>query len=413
MSDTVTIGAVLDRTLSRKGIIVSVGLALVVAIGADWGRATSGAEQNGAEQNLDKAAALDALYSVDFDPAREYFEQMTAREPANPEGWNLLASSIWLRIVFRQEKLNLDSFTGDALGTEDSSEVVSEAEEKRLREVIDRAIESAEDLIDQDPDNLEARYQLGVAYGTLSTFEALAKKSYLAANRAGSRAREIHVQLLKKDPSFNDARLTVGAYDYAVGSLPWVVRVIAGAIGIRGDKKEGIQQLQWAASLGTRARTNARMVLVVIYNREKRYEESLELLGDLHREYPRNYLVEMAIGGVYERTMDWSRAIATYRSVLGKMQTGEDGYDRFESEPVLFRLAETHVHAQRYADAIPLFDQVIRDPDSSVGLQCRSHLWAGRILRDRDREDEASAHFRAIQQLSCSSNQKREARRYL
>jgi tetratricopeptide (TPR) repeat protein len=406
INDTVTNGVVRDGTLSRKGIIALSAMALLV-LGSAPGSGMPPAQTPEAE------AAYRALYNVDFEPAREVAEAMTRREPDNPESWNLLASTIWLDIVFRQEKLNLDSFVGESLGTEDSNEVVSEEEERRLRQAIDRAAAAANALLDRNPENLEALYQLGVAYGTLSTFEALAKESYRAANSAGSRAREIHVDLLRKDPSFNDARLTVGAYDYAVGSLPWIVRVLAGVVGIRGDKEEGIQQLEWAAELGKRARTNARMVLVVVYNREKRYDESLALLEELHESYPRNYLIEIAIGGVHERTKRWTSAIRVYESVLAKIDGGIDDYDRFERAPVTFRLAEAHVHGERFMESVPIFERVIRDPESSDGLRCRSHLWSGRILQDRDQEPRAAEHFRAIQQLDCSSNQKREARRYL
>jgi tetratricopeptide (TPR) repeat protein len=395
--------------LSRNGIILIVAVALLVGVASGARTATRAAPRRGADP-----AALYALYSVDFDQARESFRQMTLRSPEDPEAWNLLASALWLQIVFRQEKLNLDSFTGDALGTEDSNEVVSEEQEAALRRTLDRAIEAAEAILEKDPDNLEARYQLGVAYGTLSTFEAIAKKSYLAANRAGKKARELHVQVLDADPGFADARLTVGAYDYAVGVIPWGIRVLLGVFGIRGDKEEGIRELQWAAELGDRAAVNAKMVLVVVYNREKQYDRALPLLKELHAAYPRNYLVEVAIGGVYERTKSWAAAIATYRSVLDKMESGVDDYDRFEPEPVLFRLAETYVQANRFREAVPRYEELVADPDTSDGLRCRSHMRAGRLLKDQLEAREAAArHFRAIQDLPCSRDLKREARRAL
>lgn len=358
--------------------------------------------------------ALYALYSVDFEEAEESFRRMTAESPKDPEAWNLLASALWLQIVFRQEKLNLDSFTGDALGTEDSTEVVSEEEEAALRRTLDRAMEAAEAILDQDPDNLEVLYQLGVSYGTLSTFEAIGKKSYLAANRAGKKARELHMQVLEADPGFADARLTVGAYDYAVGVIPLALRLVLGVFGIRGDKEEGMEQLEYAARLGDRAAVNAKMVLVVVYNREKQYDRALPLLEELHAAYPRNYLIEVAMGGVYERTKAWPDAIATYRSVLDKMDTGVDDYDRFEPEPVLFRLAETYLQASRFREAIPRYEELIADPDSGDGLRCRSHMRAGRLLQDELRQSEAAAeHFNAIQNLPCSRDLKREARRAL
>lgn len=384
-------------------------LAMAVATVAA-GRGASG--PSGPAPRGPDPAAIQALYSVDFEPARESFQRMTVENPNDPEGWNLLASSIWLNIVFRQEKLNLDSFSGDALGTEDSNEIVSGEEEAELRRTLDRAMAAAEAILERDPKNLEARYQLGVAYGTLATFEALGKKSYLAANSAARKARKLHIEVLRQDPSFNDARLVVGAYDYTVGVIPGWLRFFLAPLGIRGDKDEGIQQLEWAADLGDRARTNARMVLVVVYNREKEYDRALDLLEELHASYPRNYLIEMAIGGVYERERSWAAAIETYRTVLAKMDAGIDDYDRFDAPPVMFKLAETNMHAEQFSEAIPLFEELSVDPTASDGMRCRAHMRAGRLLEDRD-DARAASHFRAIQQLPCSNDLKREARRYL
>ena len=95
MRESVTTGRVRDWMLSRKGIIVSrwvlVGLLVVSFLLLDAGRA--------AGQTIDPKA-LEALYSLDFDVAEGKFLQLTEEDPTNPNYWNLLASSIWLKIVY-------------------------------------------------------------------------------------------------------------------------------------------------------------------------------------------------------------------------------------------------------------------------------------------------------------------------
>ena len=399
-----------DRMPSRSGIMA-------------WGRVMAGATffaffagmaypAGAGAQGVDPEA-LNALYSLDFDRAEESFRRWTVRDPDNPTAWNLLASAIWLEIVYEQEKMSLDGFTGSRLGTAESTERVSEEREAHLRRTLDRAIAAAQAILKNDPQNLEALYALGVSYGSLASFEAMAKKSYRAAHSAARKARDYHMQVLRRDPSFNDARLTVGTYDYAVGVIPWPIRFPLGLFGIRGDKEDGIEQLEYAARLGVRAETNARVVLVVVYNRENRYEDALDVLEDLHRSYPRNYLFEMAIGSVHEKMKAWPAAVETYRSVLGKMEADVDGYGRFEPEPVLFKMAEAQVHGERFDQSIPLFEAVIADPDSSDGLKAQSHLWLGRIFEDREPPGRAAAHFRAVLALDCSEDLKKEARRHL
>ena len=320
------------------------------------------------------------MYSLDFDYAEQTFHDLTVQSPENPTYWNLLASSLWLKIVYEQEKLNLESFAGPRLGTNDSNDLVSEEEETRLREVINTAISTAEAILIEEPENLEALYALGVSYGTLATFEATVKRAYLSAYRNAKKAREYHMQVLNLDRNFNDARLTIGAYDYTLGVIPALLRYTFGVVlGMGGDKEEGIRQLEFAARLGSRASTNAKMILIVVYNREKQYERSLELIEDLHSRYPRNYLLEVTQAAVYQRMENWDRAIEVYETILGKIATGTDGYDRQDSTPIRFRLGEANIHgldpddpagnARRLDRAVETFGRIIENDEATDGIR--------------------------------------------
>ncbi len=77
-------------------------------------------------------AATNALYNLDFNTAEHGFETLTHDYSDNPDYWNALASAIWVRITFNQQKLNIESFSGRSLGTRDSKDTVNPADEKRL-----------------------------------------------------------------------------------------------------------------------------------------------------------------------------------------------------------------------------------------------------------------------------------------
>src|SRR5262245_18941286 len=80
------------------------------------------------------AGGLDALYSLDFNEAEAAFSSLTREYPDNPDYWNALATSYWLRILYNQQKLNMESFTEkDRFGTSESKDTGNEAEEKQLR----------------------------------------------------------------------------------------------------------------------------------------------------------------------------------------------------------------------------------------------------------------------------------------
>src|SRR5262249_35936745 len=113
----------------------------------------------------------------------------------------------------------------------------------------------------------------GIAKRNLAAFGGTVKVYYMPSDGKAKEAHDLHQQVLKLDPTFDDAQLGVGAYDYVVGVLPGVVRVVLSPFGVRSAGKDiGIQELEAVAATGKIASTDAKMILVVSYIREKRYE---------------------------------------------------------------------------------------------------------------------------------------------
>ena len=97
----------------------------------------------------------------------------------------------------------------------------------------------------------------------------------------------------KLDLNSIDAGITVGLYEYAVGSLPLPVKVLAGITGFRGSKKKGLAMIERVSQEGNWSRDDAKTLLIVLYTREKRYPEALGHARDLMAKYPRNYLFRL------------------------------------------------------------------------------------------------------------------------
>ncbi len=268
--------------------------------------------------------ATNALYNLDFTTAEHGFETLTHDYSDNPDYWNGLASAIWVRITFNQQKLNIESFSGRSLGTRDSKDTVNPADEKRLRETVGIAIQKAETILKKYPSDVRALYAKGISQGTLAAFEATVKRSYVSAHGKAKEAHDLHQQVLKLDPTFNDAQLGVGAYDYVVGVLPGLLRFVLSPLGVRSAGKDiGIQELEAVAAKGKIASTDAKMILVVVYTREKRYEEALKLLEELHSRYPRNFPFELAKASLYGKMQRWNDAERVYENPFkhGRLRT--------------------------------------------------------------------------------------------
>ncbi len=408
-----TNGVVLERMLSRKGIIAvrrALALFLVLSFGLVYAGPAQGQEV-ASQPDLVPPEVIEALYSLDFEVAEAKLQVLVDENPENPRLWNLLASSIWLKLLYEQEKLGLDRYMGNRLGGDGSNDRVDSETEARLREILDRAIEIAETRLEEDEDDIDALYAQGVAYGMLAAFEATVKRGYLAANSAAKKAREAHLRVLQLDPSYNDARLTIGTYDYIVGVIPGFLRFVLGVFGVRGgDKEGGIQELEYAARLGDRAQTNAKIVLVTVYNREREFEKSLAILQDLHARYPRNALLETNKASVYERLESWEEAIETYETVLTKVVTGEDDYDRLDPEPIVFKIGEVNVRRSDLDEALEAFSSLV--DSENVDVKGRAHLWIGKVYDAMQERGRAIAEYDMVLSLDCADNLMDEARQF-
>ena len=87
-----------EGMLSLKGIMLSVLTILVLALSSQRAIAAD------PKQIYDQAT--NALYNLDFSTAERSYETLTHDYPENPDYWNALASAVWLKITFDQQKRN-------------------------------------------------------------------------------------------------------------------------------------------------------------------------------------------------------------------------------------------------------------------------------------------------------------------
>jgi tetratricopeptide (TPR) repeat protein len=355
-----------------------------------------------------------ALYNLDFNIAEQGYETLTREYPDNPDYWNALASGIWLRITFDQQKLNLESFSGHVtFGTRESTDDVSPTDEKRLRETVATAIAKADALLKKNAKDVHARYEKGVAYATLASFEGTVKRSYVSALGNAKTAKSLDQEVLKQDPSIDDARTSIGTYDYVIAALHPIVRLGLSIYGLSTAGKEaGIQQLETAAANGKNTSTDAKLILSIIYSREKRYDDALRMMKQLHSTYPRNFLFEMAEASTYGKMKRYDEARRTYLEVLAKIQTKKDGYDRVRVEKVYYLLGIDDIHKEQFDMALDDFSRVTAGKNATPDEKASAHLWIGKIFDSKKDRSHAVEQYDAAASLNCSADLKAEALKY-
>jgi len=243
----------------------------------------------GQQAQLDtlRAEGYEALYNLDYEGARRRFQKIVELAPEDPAGAQCLATSLWLQQLNESYRLKGTLYTGD------EKEKTDRHQTDEFRKWIRQAKTLSEARLKKEPRNVEALYYLGAAEGLEAAYNAQVERKYVAALRAGTNAVDHHRELIKLSPDYHDAELTIGLHNYVVGSLSLPLKMIAGTMGVRGSKKRGLETLERVTVEGKWARDLARVLLIELYKREKRYDDAFKTAHQLSEKYPRNYLFKL------------------------------------------------------------------------------------------------------------------------
>jgi hypothetical protein len=240
-----------------------------------------------------RAEGYEALYNLDYQGARKRFQKMIDLAPDHPAGAQCYASSLWVQQLNEAWEHKATLYSTDEHVKGKSKADARQTEE--FRSWIRRAKTLAEARLRRDPRDIEALYFLGAAEGLEAAFLGGVERKYRAALRAGSSAVDHHREVLKLSPEFHDAELTIGLQNYIIGSLSLPVKMLASTIGVRGSKKRGLETLERVSSKGQWARDMARVLLIDLYKREKRWSDAAATARQLSQRYPRNYLFKLQL----------------------------------------------------------------------------------------------------------------------
>jgi len=252
---------------------------------------SSAGQDQRAQLDTLRAEGYEALYNLDYQSARKRFQKMIEIAPDNPVGPQCYASSLWLEQLNQAWELKATLYSGDAYASEKPS--VDRRQVEEFRKWTRRTKTLSEARLRKDPRDVEALYFLGAAEGLEAAYAAGVEKRFMAALRSASSSVDHHQEVLKLAPDFHDAELTIGLQNYVIGSLPLPLKMIAATMGVRGSKKRGLETLERVSREGQWARDVARVLLIDLYKREKRWNDAIKMAHDLSEKYPRNYLFRL------------------------------------------------------------------------------------------------------------------------
>jgi len=369
----------------------------------------------------------EALYSLDYEEARRLFKEMARLFPDHPAGPQCLAATLWLQELNRSRHLQASLYSTESFST--SEDKVDPRLVEQFRQWTRTAKVLAEARLRRNPRDVEALYFLGVTEGLKAVFAAAVERRFVAGLGDSSRAVDRHREVLKLDPGFHDAELSIGMYNYIIGSLPLPIKLMASIGGMRGSKKRGLQTLERVAKEGRWAQGIARSLLIDLYKREKRWTEAIALSRELGARYPRNYLFQLqaadaliaraatlrqAKGGSESAARaDQQEAFRIFESLLRDRATvigkGRDA----AGDLIHYRYGEALLSAGQPARATGEFLAAKGQGGVQTSLMTMARLRAAQSMDLAGRRREAVAEYRAVLERPKFNRSYEEARRGL
>lgn len=402
--------------LQNNRVIRKILLLLLLLPTGAFAQQTSKPAEASSQLDTLRAAGYEALYNLDYDGARRRFTELARLFPDHPAGPQCIAATVWLQQLNQSWRLQASLYNNEAYSG--NKEKIDRKLLEEFRDAIRRAKTLAETRLRKDPSDVEALYFLGAAEGLESAFAAGVERRFMAALRSGSRAVDRHREVLKRDPEYHDAELTIGLYNYVVGSLPMPVKIVAGTMGYKGSKKRGLETLERVAKEGKWAKDVARVLLVDLYKREKRWSDAATVATDLSGRYPQNYLFKLQIADALSEQI----AHAGQKSVTEQQRVFDIYEDLLRDRAVSSAAAASDIIHYRYGEALLSAGQndralkeflVVVRRSSEVGLASMARLRAAHTLDLAGRRREALDEYRAVLAAPDVYNSHDEAKRGL
>jgi hypothetical protein len=367
-----------------------------------------------------RVAGFEALYNLDYDGARKNFREIVRLFPEHPAGPQFLAATLWAQTLNESRRLQSSLYNTESF-YEQKEDKPDPRMVEEFRGLTRTATQLARARLRRDPKDVEALYFLGAAEGLKAAFATAVQRSFMSALSDGSSSVERHREVIKMDPEFHDAELTIGLYDYVVGSLPGPVKLLATVVGTRGSKKRGLATLQRVAAEGRWSKDDARALLIVLFKREGRHADALALARELGAKYPRNYLfrleaadalVSIAAAEREAARADGARKAEAEAAAIFDALVRERAAAR-SLDLIHFRYGEALFGAGQPEGAAREFLAAANASGAEPGLATVAHLGAARAYDLAGKRDDALAQYRIVLARPDSANAHGQARQGL
>src|SRR5205823_14573485 len=192
-------------------------------------------------------------------------------------------------------------------------------------------------------------------------------------------------------------------YRYVVSALALPVRLVAYVVGFGGGRDRGIHQVEEAAAYGGDNQDDARFALILMYTRERRFDDALKMLALLRERFPKNRLVWLETGSTLLRANRPAEADTMLTEGMARFAT--DGRQRMFGEDALWY--HKRGTAREWAGKDTEADADLKRAlslDARKWVHGRTHLELGKLALRHGTKAQARQEFQTAIALCESDN---------
>ncbi len=344
-------------------------------------------------------AGVDQIYSIQFEKAKSTFAIVKKDYPQHPAGNFFDAMITWWQIL-----LNLDNEEFDDL-FEDQLETV---------------INQCDDILDNDPDNIDAYFFKGGSLGFRGRLYAI-RGDWLDAAADGKDALPLVFAAYELDSTNVDVKLGFGIYDYFADVIPEKYPMVKPLMFFfpEGNKEKGIIELQTVAEKGKYAKYEAQYFLMTLnYTFERNDKECFKYAKMLSNKFPDNPRFQSFLGRINVRMNNLPNAVEIFRDVLEKANKNFIGYNDKIKREAHYYIGLNYMRSDSLNMAIKHFSECENisrkiDDDEESGFLINAVLYLGEIYDLKGEREKAIKNYEEVLDFREFGNSYDRAEEYL
>jgi hypothetical protein len=238
--------------------------------------------------SLDRA--FNRLYNYDFAGSQAIIDAHIQSHPEDALAYALRAAGYLFSEYHRMKILETDFFSDDDKMTDKKRLQPDPSARAQIFSATAAVRKIAAVRLSKHPDERLTLFALCMATGLETEYTILVEKKYRKSYSLSKETQGVARKLLALDPPFYDAYVTLGSAEYVVSNLNFFFRFFVHFENIKGSRQSAIENLKQAIDHGRFYQPYAKILLTVVYLREKRTPDALKLMIELEHDYPENPL---------------------------------------------------------------------------------------------------------------------------